>query len=127
MPFSSFRAPRRAVITMGAAAVAAAGVPLSASAATTRADRVTIVDDCATKETRALFQYMLDIQGQGVLFGHEHTLTDGFTFDAFTDQTSDVQATTGDYPAVFGWDTLILNGFQKPGVYGAPSSRTSRP
>lgn len=117
MPFSSFRAPRRAVITMGAAAVAAASVPLSASAATTRS-RVTIVDDCATAETRALFHYMLGLQGKGVMFGHEHTLSDGFTFDTYTETTSDVEATTGDYPAVFGWDTLILNGFQKPGVYG---------
>ncbi|HEX2143433.1 MAG TPA: glycosyl hydrolase [Glycomyces sp.] len=118
MPFSSFRAPRRAVITMGAAAVAAASVPLSAAAGGNRADRVRIVDDCATRETRALFQYMLQTQGQGIMFGHEHTLTDGFTFDTYTAETSDVEATTGDYPAVFGWDTLILNGFQKPGVYG---------
>jgi mannan endo-1,4-beta-mannosidase len=118
VPFSSFRAPRRAVITMGAAAVAAASMPLSAAADAARARRVRIVDDCATRETRALFQYMLDLQGQGVMFGHEHTLTDGFTFDTFTEETSDVEATVGDYPAVFGWDTLILNGFQKPGVYG---------
>jgi mannan endo-1,4-beta-mannosidase len=99
-------------------AVAAASVPLSAAAAEARARRVRIVDDCATRETRALFQYMRDLQGQGVMFGHEHTLTDGFTFDAFTEETSDVEAVVGDYPAVFGWDTLILNGFQKPGVYG---------
>ncbi|MFG3341102.1 glycosyl hydrolase [Glycomyces sp. NPDC048151] len=118
MPFPAFRAPRRAVITLGAAAVAAASVPLAASAETARASRVKIVDSCATRETRALFQYMLDQQGQGILFGHEHSLTDGFTFSEFTETTSDVEATTGDYPAVFGWDTLILNGFQKPGVYG---------
>ncbi|MDN3241691.1 glycosyl hydrolase [Glycomyces tritici] len=122
MPISAFRAPRRAVITLGAATAAAAaaavGMPLPASAETNRRQRVSIVDDCATPQTRALFQYMLDQQGQGILFGHEHTLTDGFTFDTFTETTSDVEATTGDYPAVFGWDTLILNGFQKPGVYG---------
>jgi mannan endo-1,4-beta-mannosidase len=119
VPFSAFRAPRRAVITLGAAAVAATAMPLAASAETaSRRARVKIVDDCATPATRALFQYMLEQQGQGILFGHEHTLTDGFTFDTFTETTSDVEATTGDYPAVFGWDTLILNGFQKPGVYG---------
>jgi mannan endo-1,4-beta-mannosidase len=103
---------------MGAAAAAAASMPLSAAAAEARARRVRIVDDCATRETRALFQYMRDLQGRGVMFGHEHTLTDGFTFDAFTEETSDVEAVVGDYPAVFGWDTLILDGFQKPGVYG---------
>lgn len=118
MSFPSARAPRRAVIVMGAAAMAAAGVPLPASAGKGRPTPVRIVDDKATRETRALFQYMLDLQGQGVMFGHEHSLSDGFTFETMDGYASDVEATTGDYPAVFGWDTLILNGFQKPGVYG---------
>ncbi|THV23523.1 alpha-mannosidase [Glycomyces paridis] len=102
---------------MGAAAVAASGLPLPAAAAG-RATPVRIVDDKATRETRALFQYMLDLRGQGVMFGHEHSLSDGFTFEGMDGESSDVEAVTGDYPAVFGWDTLILNGFQKPGVYG---------
>ncbi|THV42948.1 glycosyl hydrolase [Glycomyces buryatensis] len=117
MHLSSARARRRAVLTAGAAAVAASslGAPASAEAAATR---IRIVDDRATEQTRALFQYLLDMQGQGIMFGHEHSLSDGFTFDAMDGHASDVEATTGDYPAVFGWDTLILNGFQKPGVYG---------
>jgi len=121
VPFSSFRAPRRAVIVMGAAAVAASAVPLSAAAAGSAAP-VKIVDDKATAGTRALFQYMRDTQGEGIMFGHEHSLSDGFTFDTYDGYASDVEATTGDYPAVFGWDTLVLNGFQKPGVYGGTNA-----
>jgi mannan endo-1,4-beta-mannosidase len=117
VPFSSLRAPRRAVIVMGAAAAAAAGTALPAPAAG-QPTPVRLVDDRATRETRALFQYMHDLRGRGVMFGHEHSLSDGFTFSGMDGESSDVEAVVGDYPAVFGWDTLILNGFQKPGVYG---------
>jgi mannan endo-1,4-beta-mannosidase len=102
---------------MGAAAAAVAGLPVPASAAG-RPTPVDLVDDKATRETRALFQYLRETQGRGIMFGHEHSLSDGFTFTEMDGYASDVEAVTGDYPAVFGWDTLILNGFQKPGVYG---------
>ncbi|WP_026924063.1 glycosyl hydrolase [Glycomyces arizonensis] len=118
MPFSSFRAPRRAVIAMGAAAVAATSLPSAAEAHGHRPTPVRIVDDRATRDTRALYQYLLDMQGQGIMFGHQHDLSEGFTFEEPDGEASDTEATVGDYPAVFGWDTLILQGFEKPGVYG---------
>ncbi|GAA1671180.1 hypothetical protein GCM10009830_16450 [Glycomyces endophyticus] len=118
MPHSSPRAPRRAVIAMGAAAAAVAGLPALPASAAGRPAPVDLVDDKATRETRALFHYLRETQGQGIMFGHEHSLSDGFTFTQMDGHASDVEAVTGDYPAVFGWDTLILNGFQKPGVYG---------
>ncbi|WP_112133641.1 glycosyl hydrolase [Glycomyces dulcitolivorans] len=106
---------------MGAAAAAVAGLPVPASAAG-RPPTVDLVDDKATRETRALFHYLRQTQGQGIMFGHEHSLSDGFTFTQMDGYASDVEAVTGDYPAVFGWDTLILNGFQKPGVYGGTTA-----
>jgi mannan endo-1,4-beta-mannosidase len=109
------------VIAMGAAAAAVAGLPVPASAAG-RPPTVDLVDDKATRETRALFHYLRQTQGQGIMFGHEHSLSDGFTFTQMDGYASDVEAVTGDYPAVFGWDTLILNGFQKPGVYGGTTA-----
>ncbi len=109
------------MIAMGAAAAAVAGLPVPASAAG-RPPTVDLVDDKATRETRALFHYLRQTQGQGIMFGHEHSLSDGFTFTQMDGYASDVEAVTGDYPAVFGWDTLILNGFQKPGVYGGTTA-----
>ncbi|WP_026929126.1 glycosyl hydrolase [Glycomyces tenuis] len=118
MPFSSARAPRRAVIAMGAAVVAASSAPLAAEAHGNRPTPVRIVDDKATRDTRALFQYLLETQGQGIMFGHQHDLSHGFTFETPDGESSDTVATVGDYPAVFGWDTLILQGYEKPGVNG---------
>ncbi|MGC0239592.1 glycosyl hydrolase [Arthrobacter sp. SD76] len=77
-----------------------------------------LVDDAATSDTRSLFAYLGQMEGQGILFGHQHDLSVGFTFTEPTGQLSDTKAAVGDYPAVFGWDTLILEGHERPGVFG---------
>lgn len=85
------------------------------------AETATIVDPGATAETRSLFSFLRDVRGEGILFGHQHTTSFGVTVGDPPDGTrSDVEAAVGDFPAVFGWDTLILEGREKPGVLGAP-------
>lgn len=83
--------------------------------ATPDAPVVDLVDADATAATRALFHRLERQQGRGVLFGHQHDLTHGFTFTEVTGTNSDTLAAVGDYPAVFGWDTLILDGQERPG------------
>ncbi|WP_309066099.1 glycosyl hydrolase [Microbacterium sp.] len=99
-----------ALLSPASVAVAA---PETASSAEPAA--VDLVDDEATAETRSLFAYLRDIRGEGILFGHQHTTDYGVTFDARDGVSSDVKAATGDYPAVFGFDTLIIEGRERPG------------
>lgn len=77
---------------------------------------VEIVDTGATAETRSLFSYLDDVRGDGILFGHQHTTSFGLTTGPTDGTTSDVKNVTGDFPAVFGWDTLIIEGKERPGV-----------
>ncbi|WP_158600673.1 glycosyl hydrolase [Tessaracoccus antarcticus] len=76
---------------------------------------VNIVDTHASPETRSLWSYLNDTRGQGILFGHQHDIDNGLTFSEPNGTNSDIHAGTGDYPAVFGWDTLILEGLEGPG------------
>lgn len=79
-------------------------------------DVVAIADTGATAETRSLWSFLNETRGSGVLFGHQHTIDNGITFTGPADGTqSDVLAAVGDYPAIFGWDTLILEGLEGPG------------
>ncbi|MET9914076.1 glycosyl hydrolase [Streptomyces sp. NPDC006476] len=116
---------RRTFILLGATVAAAAGARTSVAAAATSPTAlagaptpVRIVDDEATPATRALFAYLKRQQGKGILFGHQHDLTYGFTFTTPDGRASDTRAAVGDYPAVFGWDTLILDGDERPGAEG---------
>lgn len=77
-----------------------------------------LVDPDATAFTKSLFAYLDDVRGQKVLFGHQHATTEGLSFTNTTETQSDVKNAVGDYPAVFGWDTLSLEGKEKPGVPG---------
>lgn len=81
---------------------------------------VRIVDTAATTATKSLFAYLNEKSGKEVLFGHQHDTTVSFAGkDAAGKVISDVYSTTGDYPAVFGWDTLSLDGYEAPpGVNG---------
>ncbi|NEA68698.1 glycosyl hydrolase [Streptomyces sp. SID12488] len=123
MPSSPLK--RRTFILLGATVAMSAGLrtPVAAAAAspsvpTGAPTPVRIVDDKATSATRALFAYLKRQQGNGILFGHQHDLTYGFTFTTPDGKASDTRAAVGDYPAVFGWDTLILDGDERPGVQG---------
>ncbi|MER6413112.1 glycosyl hydrolase [Streptomyces humidus] len=114
MPGSPLK--RRAVL-LGAAAAVAAGAGTAAAAGPPTPVR--IADDRATPATRALFAYLRRRQGDGILFGHQHDLTYGFTFTHPDGRASDTLAAVGDHPAVFGWDTLVLDGDERPGAEDA--------
>ncbi|GGH27942.1 glycosyl hydrolase [Paenibacillus segetis] len=79
-----------------------------------------LVDSQATAETKSLFSYLNEIRGKNVLFGHQHDTTVSFAGkDNQGKVISDVKNSVGDYPAVFGWDTLSLDGYENPpGVSG---------
>lgn len=62
-----------------------------------------LIDDKATKETKALYQNLFKIAEQGFMFGHEDTDAYGVGWWAENGK-SDVKAVTGAYPAVHGWD-----------------------
>ena len=44
-----------------------------------------------------------EIQGKGILFGHQDDLAYGVGWE-YIDGESDVKRVTGDYPALFGWE-----------------------
>ncbi|UOY92013.1 Ig-like domain-containing protein [Ectobacillus sp. JY-23] len=75
-----------------------------------------LVDARATNKTKSLFAYLDDIRGKHVLFGHQHATDEGFTLTGSNEIESEVKNSVGDFPAVFGWDTLSLEGKEKPGV-----------
>ncbi|WP_315096426.1 glycosyl hydrolase [uncultured Cellulomonas sp.] len=107
-------------LTAGITAAALCGiVTLPASAAET----VTLADPGASPATRSLFSYLDDVRGEGILFGHQHTTSYGLTFTGADGLQSDVKNMTGDHPAVFGWDTLILQGDEAPGSAGSTTEQ----
>lgn len=98
-----------------AAGITAAALSGIVSIPALAAETVTIVDPDASAATRSLFSYLDDVRGDGILFGHQHTTSYGLTFTGADGIKSDVANMTGDHPAVFGWDTLILQGDEAPG------------
>ncbi|HEX6956330.1 MAG TPA: glycosyl hydrolase, partial [Agromyces sp.] len=117
------RRPWRALV-LGVAALAAgalavppaAASPLRAAPVELTSASVDLVDAEATDATRSLFAYLRDVRGQGILFGHQHATDYGESFPERDGTASDVLAATGEYPAVFGFDTLIIEGRERPGV-----------
>lgn len=80
---------------------------------------VDLVDSQASTATRSLFAYLQDIRGKQILFGHQHDTTVSFARTDNNEVLSDVYNAVGEYPAVFGWDTLSLEGRENPpGVAG---------
>lgn len=81
---------------------------------------VHIVDVDASAATKSLFAYLDSMSGKQIMFGHQHDTTVSFAGkDKNGNVISDVYSSTGDYPAVFGWDTLSLDGYENPpGVSG---------
>jgi mannan endo-1,4-beta-mannosidase len=66
-------------------------------------------DARATAETRALFANLRALAGRRTLFGHQADLAYGHDW-ADEPGRSDVKATAGAYPAVYGWD---LGGLER--------------
>ena len=89
----------------------------------TAENKIAIVDTQATQETKELFSYLKELNTKKeILFGQQHALDEGVTLteegSRVASEESDVKNAVGDYPAVFGWDTLSLDGHEKPGVAG---------
>lgn len=83
--------------------------------------KINLVDPNATAATKELFVYLNDIRGKEVLFGHQHDTDKGIAITSGSNELqSDVKNDVGDFPAVFGWDTLSLEGKEKPGVPNDP-------
>lgn len=60
-------------------------------------------DSQATESTQQLYQKLVSLQGQGVLFGHQDTLAYGMGWKG-AEFESDVHRVCGQFPALFGWD-----------------------
>lgn len=107
-----------ATITPAPTASPAVSPEASATIAPTTApgDTVNLVDKDATASTRSLFAYLDGVRGNEILFGHQHDTTEGLSITAKDGTQSDVLNAVGDLPGLFGWDTLSLEGKEKPGV-----------
>jgi mannan endo-1,4-beta-mannosidase len=75
------------------------------------------VDPEATAYTKSLYAYLAGQRGKQILFGHQHATTESISSSTDPIQ-SEVKISTGDYPAIFGWDTLSIEGKEKPGIFG---------
>ncbi|MDO7905729.1 glycosyl hydrolase [Paenibacillus sp. JX-17] len=73
-----------------------------------------LADPKATAATRSLFLYLQLARGKEILFGQQHA-TDEALSAPVNGVKSDTYSAVGDEPAVFGWDTLSLEGYEKPG------------
>ena len=73
----------------------------------TTSQAVNLVDPNAGEETTNLYQNLLGITAEHVLFGHQNTLAYGYHWRDGSGQ-SDVKAVTGSYPALYGWDLQDL-------------------
>ena len=110
------RGSAAAAITAVGALMLAGVSPAVAAEPIPGAPEIQIADTDASQATNSLYKYLIDQQGQGILFGHQHDTDNGITFTEANGTNSDVFAGTGDYPGMFGWDTLILEGLEKPGT-----------
>mgnify|MGYP006334901661 FL=1 len=70
--------------------------------------KIKMVDRKATKETRALYKYLLQLQQRAVMFGHHDFPSYGIGWRGDKDR-SDVKDITGDHPAVYSLDMHRIN------------------
>ncbi|MEN8906876.1 MAG: glycosyl hydrolase [Clostridiales bacterium] len=78
--------------------------------------KINVVDKEITRETKSLFSYLKEVGNNNLLFGQQHATTEGLTIDGSKDGTkSDVYNCVGDFPALYGWDTLSIEGKESPG------------
>ncbi|MDQ0230852.1 glycosyl hydrolase [Metabacillus malikii] len=95
------------------------GFPSAFAATDGGAKSIKLVDQDASSYTRQLYTYLQRVSGQQVLFGHQHATDEGLTITGSGTRAGSTQSevlnSVGDYPAIFGWDTLSLDGDEKPG------------
>lgn len=75
-------------------------------------------DPKATAETKNLYSNMQHLQGSGVIFGHHDDTAYGVGW-VFKD-SSDVKATAGSYPGLYGWDVAKMEHDSVNDINGVP-------
>nr|WP_307992872.1 CIA30 family protein [uncultured Niameybacter sp.] len=73
-------------------------------------NNMNLVDNKANDATKSMFAYMKNAAKEYLMFGHQHTNSQGITIVNTSGQYSDVKNAVNAFPAVFGWDTLALTG-----------------
>lgn len=103
------------------ALLTACSTPQSGSAkrATGVAEPITADIDPAA---RALWHNLHELKGEGFLFGHQDSLAYGVQWRDDSGR-SDVKLTTGDYPALYGWDLGHLELNDARNLDGVPFAR----
>lgn len=76
-------------------------------------------DKNATAETKNLYENLLKLTGNSVLFGHQDDMAYGVGWK-YEEGRSDVKGLAGEYPAVFGWDIARLERKEKNNLDGVP-------
>jgi mannan endo-1,4-beta-mannosidase len=76
-------------------------------------------DPRATKETQNLYNSMQRLMGSSIMFGHHDDTGYGVNW-RLQDDSSDVKAVTGSYPAVYGWDLAKLEHDSTADINGIP-------
>lgn len=76
-------------------------------------------DSKATKETKNLYANMQRLMGAGIMFGHHDDTAYGVNWRQ-QDDSSDVKAVTGSYPAIYGWDLARLEHDSTADINGIP-------
>jgi len=77
------------------------------------AQKASLIDTKATKETKALYTNLKKLSGKYILFGHQHATEYGHGWSGDEDR-SDVKSVTGSHPAVIGVDFSGLSGTAQP-------------
>lgn len=73
----------------------------------------------------ALLNRLENIQGKGILFGHQDDLAYGMGWQ-YTEGESDMKRVSGSYPSVFGWDIGGLEIGNTKNLDGVPFNYMKR-
>ncbi|QMV43645.1 glycosyl hydrolase [Cohnella cholangitidis] len=107
---------RKWLVALVSATLLASSLSSAAAAAPAgKSKSINFTDSKATAETKSLFAYLSGIRGKEILFGHQHATTEGISITAKDGTQSEAKNAVGDLPGMFGWDTLSLAGYEKPG------------
>ena len=74
-----------------------------------------LIDENATKETKALYRNLKKLSGNHILFGHQHATEYGHGWSG-EEGRSDVKSVTGSHPAVIGIDFSGLSGVPESNI-----------
>lgn len=77
------------------------------------------IDKKATRETQNLYSSLRRLLNKGILFGHQDDLAYGIGWE-YEPGRSDVKATAGAYPAVYGWELGHLELDSAKNLDGVP-------